>query len=511
MKNFVIPTRRLQFLGQVKLGRQLIEIGLPILVGLGLGALTVFTRGVPSKWVGALLLAVMAPVFVLLLGDIKKVILIALVVDIPLEFDVAIQNYGTHQGGPTGYLISLMTIALVIGYALWITDRSKDKVYSFKSMTAPFLVYIFMAVVSIFQSVNVSFSLFSIFLLAQVFLMYFYVINHVKTWADVDLIISIWAACIAFEGIVMILTYLTGIEFSFAGINNYAYYDSSGNPTRVGGTFGSVNDAAIWLSPSLAVMMGAYLAYSELRLPGKQVFLGIFALGGIGLVLTFSRSGWVALALAILMLVSLSIKSGFGRKSLVIVLIFGLIVFGLFAKPMIQRLTGDDEGSAESRRPFEQMARNMIADQPITGVGINNFELRMFDYLPTELWGEFRQYIYVVHDHYLLTWAELGILGLISFVWLLLAAVGQGMRWITNRGIDARSFLFAASLLGALAGYSLHMKSDIFTSRMPVQLLGFMIALITAINNLEKKPMPDDERGELEKERTPMASFGDSS
>jgi putative inorganic carbon (HCO3(-)) transporter len=491
MKNFVIHVRQLKFLGPVKLSREVTEIGLPILVGLGLGALAVFIRDLPSKWAGALVLAVITPVFVLLLGDIKKVILIALVVDIPLGFDVAIQNHGDHRGGPTGYLVSLMTIVLVVGYALWITERSRSKVYSFKSVTVPLLVFIFMAVASIFQSANVLFSTFNIFLMIQVFLMYFYTINHIKTWADVRLVINTWAVCLALESAFMILPRITGSEISFAGVASKVYSDTSASVTglRAVGTMGSPNAAAIWLTSSLVITMGAYLAYSELNLPGTRLTLLSFLIGAVGLVLTYSRSGWASFALAMLVLASLAIKRVIGRKRLTFLLVLILMVFSFFARPIVQRLTEDDRGSAEARKIGTEMAYNMIGDQPITGVGISNFDVRRFEYLPPELVGEPRGKVYIVHNHYLLTWSELGVFGLLSFVGILLAATAQGTRWINHRS-DVRTFMLSASLLAALAGYSLHMGSDVFTSRMPVQLLWFMIALITAINHLARRPLP---------------------
>jgi O-antigen ligase len=477
---------------------RLTETVLAVFVGIAVGTSLVISRSLPPKWAAALLLALVSVVFVLLLGDIKKVILIALVIDIPLEFDVAIQNHGSHQGDPTGYLISLMTIALVVGYTVWIADRSRDRVHSHRSMTTPLVVFVFTAVLSIFQSASATFSMFSVFLLAQVFLMYFYVVNHVRTWRDVDLIIFAWAGCIAFEALVMIFTYVTGIEFSFAGIGNRSSFSGGTFLGRVGGTFGSVNDAAIWLTPSLVVLMGAYLTYNELRLPGRQFLLGVSAVGVIGLVLTFSRSGWAALALAVSVLVCLCALGGHARKSLTVLIFIGLIATAVFAKPIVERLTGDDGGSAASRRVFEAMALNMIADQPLFGIGINNFELRMFEYLPVELLGELRQYIYVVHNHYLMVWAELGIPGLTAFLWALLAAAGQGVRWLTQRGSGARRFVFTASLLSALVGYALHMKTDVFASRMPVQLLWFVFALITAVGNLRHTEANTNSKRELE-------------
>jgi O-antigen ligase len=464
-------------------------------VGLSLGGLAVFARELPTKWAGALVMTLVAAVFVLLLGDIKKTILIAFVVDLALGFDVALQSRDWHLSGPTGYLISLMTIVLVLGYTMWLAELSTSKVYWFKSMTVPLLVFIFLALVSVFQSVDVTFSMASIFLLIQVFLMYFYIVNHVTTWSDMRLIIIVWAVCLALEGTLMILQYFTGLSLNLAGVTSRALLDTTAsvNSVRVGGTLGGANGAAIWLTPTLAVTLGAYLWYSAMRLPGRLLMLLAFPLGVGALILTFSRSGWASFTLAMLILGSLAlIRRGASRKRLMFVASIGLVFLVLFSSLMIRRFTADDRGSAESRKAHETMAYDMIADQPLTGVGISNFDLRKFEYVPLELMGVHRKYVYVVHNHYLLIWSEMGILALAVFVWILLAAAVQCIRRLGPRS-GLATYLLSASLLAALAGYSLHMRTDVFTTRMPVQLLWFMVALITASNHLVGEPLPGDQ------------------
>ena len=75
-----------------------------ILVGLGAGALAVVRHNVETQWAGIILIATAAFPVILLVKDIRKLILIALVVDLALGIDIAVQNQGWHQGGPTGYL-----------------------------------------------------------------------------------------------------------------------------------------------------------------------------------------------------------------------------------------------------------------------------------------------------------------------------------------------------------------------------------------------------------------------
>jgi O-antigen ligase len=478
---------KLRWLRQIKLRR---EIGFPILAGFSVGILAVFTQGLPSKWAGAVVLSMLIPIIILSVKDFKKIILIAIVVNMPLAFDVTILNHVDHQGGPPGYVISLMTLALIAGYIIWLVERPRVPVYHFTPMTSSLLVFIFVSIASIFQSIDIILSLSNVFLLLQVFLMYFYVINHVKSWTDFRLILDVWMVCLALEGLLMIFQHFTGSRFDFAGIGTQSFQDTTASvdAIRVGGTIGSPNGAAIWLTPSLAITMGAYLIYSELKLPEAGLALISILVGMAGLVFTFSRSGWFAIGLAVLILGALALKKGVGKKALLALSITGLLGFSLFYNMIAQRLGKDDAGSVKSRLLGEEMAYKMIEANPF-GVGINNFNERRMDYLPAELVGLPAKNVFIVHNHYLLIIAETGLYGLLSLLWILLAIAAQGMRWLNNR-MDMRVYIVSASVLAALAGYALHMASDIFAGPMQVQLLWFMGALITAASHLTEVPWP---------------------
>jgi O-antigen ligase len=303
------------------------------------------------------------------------------------------------------------------------------------------------------------------------------------------LIINVIAVCLALEGVLMALQYFTGLSISFASVTSHSIYDASESVSgiRVGGTLGSSNGASIWLTSALAITMGAYLLYSHLKLRGRHLLLLAFLLGTVGLLVTFSRSGWISFALAMLILGALAIKRDIATTSLILMVLIALLIVGLFSDLIIQRFTGDDQGSVAGRRIYAEMAFKMIDDNPL-GVGINNFDERKMQYLPLELFGQPSKWVYVVHNHYLLVWAEMGLHGFVSLVIVLLAAVAHGISGMVRQS-DPRGYMIATSLLAALIGYSLHMTSDIFAWPMTVLLLWFVIALITAANNLAQRPL----------------------
>ncbi len=470
--------------------RTIAKIGLALCVGLGLGILNIYIQGIPSQWRDAVILGVLAPVVVLLIGDLRKIVLVAFIINMPLGFEVFLQNRAGHQGGPSGYVISLMTLALIVGYAVWLAERPKSNVYTFKSMTGPLVIFILMAMLSVFWALETTFSLVSIFMLIQMFLMYFYIVNHVKTWADFRVILNTWIVCLALEGLLMILQSFTGASISFAGIASQTLRDAAGGLTisRAGGTIGSANGAAIWLTPSLAITMGAYLVYREMKLPETKLALLAFILGVIGLVVTFSRSGWFAFGLATFILGAWALSRGIGRRPFAALVALGLVITVIFSNLIIGRLINDDAGSASSREIGDKMAYSMIEANPF-GVGINNFDERKMGYLPRELVGQPRKWVYIVHNHYLLIWAEMGFYGLLAFVLMLLVAAVHGIRLLIQK-TSLQASILAASLLAAMAGYALHMTTDVFSWPIHVQLLWTMIALLMSARHLVHTPLP---------------------
>jgi O-antigen ligase len=99
-----------------------------------------------------------------------------------------------------------------------------------------------------------------------------------------------------------------------------------------------------------------------------------------------------------------------------------------------------------TRRMFTQTAVNMFASQPVFGVGIGQYYLLSERFAPEELFAVsslFRRA--QAHNAFLQVAAELGIVGLITFVWMVGAAL-----WIIASGL--RKHPHDAVLLGAAGG-----------------------------------------------------------
>jgi O-antigen ligase len=290
----------------------------------------------------------------------------------------------------------------------------------------------------------------------------------------------------------MIVQYFTGASLSFAGIQSRSVLDMSESVggVRVAGTIGSPNAAGSYLAPTLAIVFGAYLTKGKLI--NRTLAIAAFGLGLVALILTAVRSAWISFAVAILITIFQAARTKTGQRAVLVVLVFVAIVGLSFSERIIFRLTKDDHSSAESREWLAETAFNIIKAHPL-GVGVNNYDQVMsYKYAARELIGHTLR---VVHNKYLLIWAEMGPWGLLAFIWLLAAAVGRGVKWVVKYKEASHLSILVASLVGGLVGYAANMNSEAFGGRIRDQFLWFMIALVVVTSQLVVKSLPKQASG----------------
>jgi len=208
-----------------------------------------------------------------------------------------------------------------------------------------------------------------------------------------------------------------------------------------------------------------------------------FSSGVLGMVLTASRGGWGSFAIALLMLWLLAWRKGWLslQRSFAIV-ILTVLLSALFHDTIRTRLVSDDRGAAYSRVPLMDLAFRVIKENPVFGVGPNNFAFVIDDYITPE----FRNaWIYTVHNKYLLIWAETGIAGLLAFLWFVAATLRAA--WHCRRSRDPVVAPLGFGLAAAVLAHSAHMFVDVFNDRPLNQLLFFIAGLTTAIYGIERR------------------------
>lgn len=147
----------------------------------------------------------------------------------------------------------------------------------------------------------------------------------------------------------------------------------------------------------------------------------------------------------------------------------------LGAYPLItvvrERVLGDDNGSAESRKHLSLIALEMIQDRPWFGFGAGNCHLAALPYADQSVYRA--EWYYTIHCKYLLTWVETGIGGLITFLLVLATAMMYALR--TWRSEDRVLATLGLAIFASLLGSMLHMVVDLFNSCVKCNCCGFIL------------------------------------
>jgi putative inorganic carbon (HCO3(-)) transporter len=186
----------------------------------------------------------------------------------------------------------------------------------------------------------------------------------------------------------------------------------------------------------------------------------------LGIFLTVSRGGLIALGVA---LVAAIFLAGRWRPVAVIATILiatgGFYYFAVIAPPAAkERIAQTSEGESElkqGRTTIWKVAERIVKAKPLVGVGANNFQDSARKYLlqPGAL-GRTDLIIQtprVVHNTWLGMAAELGLIGLSMFVVIVLFCVGSALRAaryfsaVGDRGGEALARGLAVGLIGILA------------------------------------------------------------
>jgi O-antigen ligase len=321
-------------------------------------------------------------------------------------------------------------------------------------------------------------SLRELFLLSQMFLLYIYVLRRLQSRDDVLLVITCLVVGFVLESGLILMTVHSGANLAIPGATVAIDAEQSG---RVSGTLGSANAAGSYLSILLAPVICWMLLSRGFR---KLIGLAAVALGVLALILTQTRGGWIAAAVSLVLFYGPLVQHRRVSIAAPLTVAAILLVASLAFHDVIQQRLEDDGGSGESRIPLMRTAARMIADHPILGVGANNYGAVLDRYTTTSGWTE---WIWTVHNKFLLVLAEGGIGALLAFIWFLTSTIRQG--WQTWKAADPVLSMFALACTAAIIGHLMHLQLDLFSGREQVQLLWLLCALIVTMRYMRPAPL----------------------
>lgn len=457
--------------------------GLAAAAGVAVGTLAFVTVTHPSQAGGLAVVAVCAPVAVVAAGGLRRFLLLAIVLDIPLQWDINLwYSEAAQKVGTLGGLnISVTTVALAALYGQWIADRfgatPQMPAPAWRS-ALPLATYVGICALSLAGTQNVKFAGFGLWLLVQTLLLFVYVASTLRTRDELRFILTWMVLALLGESVLICMLRLTGAQFSAIGVASHGDGVSAAVDQRLGGTIGSPNTAASFLC--LLLPMTAGLLATPLSRWMRRLCVAALGFGLIALVVTGSRGGLVSLTISAVIIGYVAMRRGFIRPRTALVgLLAAVAIIVPFTPFIVGRIVGNDKGSAHSRITMAELAWDIVREHPLLGVGQNTVGQVIPDYAGPEFNGTF---VFTIHNKYLLVWAEAGLLALAAFIWFLASTIRRGVQ--AMRSSDPLIGPVALGITAGIGGQLVHMGVDIFQSRPQIQLLWFMAALLTAMTAL---------------------------
>ena len=271
------------------------------------------------------------------------------------------------------------------------------------------------------------------------------------------------------------------LSLGFFGVKNGLLGALRGGTTILRGPGGMLednNDFALALVMNVPLLW--YLGIEESRRPWvRRATVAAVVLSVVTIVLTHSRGGFLALTGTALWI---AWRSGHLFRAALGLGACAVAFLALAPASVIERLgsIGDaTESSANARLTAWATALRMIADNPLLGVGLRNFQFHYAEYSVVPLPAGAPTY--VAHNSYLQIWAESGTIAFLVYA-LLLASVFVACRRVfqLSRGRPDLAWaanyarMMEATMVGFLIG-------AFFLSRGQFDLVYHWIALVTSL------------------------------
>lgn len=263
------------------------------------------------------------------------------------------------------------------------------------------------------------------------------------------------------------------------------------NAPRATGTFHNPNTFGTFLMAGV-VFLSAILLNHQLSLWKRVLMLISLAFGLAGLIVTFSRSNWLAAIVGLMIPLYMARKL---RYLFITLAVGGLLIlvikeFVPFAEHIFLRFlsiftfveefgqAGKESGSA--RIYFMIAGLEMFLDNPLLGVGWRAFPVLFEQYKPIDFpnWVPTRE----SHTLFANMLAELGLFGFLASAWIVWRTLSRGFAGLK---VVQDSYLRAV-LIGLLSMFVAFQVSLSFTADFSNNFLWFFTGMVFAVLRLEE-------------------------
>jgi putative inorganic carbon (hco3(-)) transporter len=366
--------------------------------------------------------------------------IVFVIVSIPFEGMI---NFGYFSTYPLEALLA--TLVLI---CLYKSIAGRYDYFSNTKLVFCCIPFVLCIMLSALKSIELSSTVKEIVRWLELFLIYYLTINLINDKKKMR--------------IILYSMFLTVGIVSILGIVNYL---SMGH--RAISFFGNPNPMAGYINLTIPVIIGMLMSSVLLW---ERITLGVFfVLSIVSWFLTFSRSAWLSLFIAMIFFFFLNkIKRRAIFISLIMFSIFTVIVLFTNVKNDVIDRSGLRRvlWSAEFRIRCYPIGFNMVKDDLIVGIGAGNYKILIKKYVETVT--SIHRYVrrLVVdanlHSLYLQVFVETGLIGLSAFVFWLVCLIRHLMKKLKMLELSRNYGLFVG-LVGGVVVYLFNNLSEVLT------------------------------------------------
>jgi O-antigen ligase len=215
----------------------------------------------------------------------------------------------------------------------------------------------------------------------------------------------------------------------------------------------------------------------------------------VAVVLSASRGGFIGLSVSLLYLL---MRSKRRVRNAILVTVIAVPLLTLFPASPLRRLvkpSAGDTQAANIRLALWGAGLQMVQQNPLSGIGIGQFKPAVRAYLPDPT------YDFIAHNTYLEAAAELGVLGLLAFVGMLIASL-LALRRVVN-GDTSEDGYFRNTALAMQAGIIAYSVQAFFISTWTERMFWFGFCVSVCVPWIWLRSQQSVEGTEAESELSP--------
>lgn len=399
---------------------------------------------------------------------------------------------------PSGLNISLtLVIAVFLFIYDQVIDEERDRVLP-PAFSVLFLLLLLSAAISVLYAGPTLLGGFSVLSLLSSILIAYVTASHFSRRDRLGQLITGLGVGLVFTGLVALTQYFfefpTNLAYFGTGTEEELLGTQSQLLSRVPAFLRTPTEMAWVVTSLMPVVLAPVICRVKSIDPHRKTLLLAATLAGmVSVILSLARGSWIGLVTALALLIGLGwYKLSAGERNRYFVSVFGIAVLlclllSPFAGRIYDRLTQDDQGSAQIRVPLMETALRMIEDNPAVGVGLNGYRTNMTRYDET---GMFVSQVFPnpVHNIFAHITAEAGIIGSAIFCLLIALSLFESFRMM---GSDDR--LLAALSLGLGLGMIAFIISgtkepgSLGSARPPIRTCFFLFGAILAISRMRRR------------------------